>query len=522
MAANWGMLPYRCGCLRSGNIGPSPVRLARQLQVTCAVINDADNERCNVTSAAQIMMAHSGCPDEEQRLRHAIAKEPDSARAHAAYLAYLCSAGRADDALSRLDHEARRRPSSIWPLTLKAGILSAERRADEAIDLHYKLVAMAPDVPILWSNFGNDLAALGMTSEAAAAYRSAVERAPELGAAWLGIADLRGMPFSDSDIKTMEQALQLAPDPHQRIKISFALGRALGDRADFARSFDNYAEANALRETLIPHDGARLAAFVDAHRILQSSIFAAVEDVPAEAHGAIFIVGMPRSGSTLVEQILASHPEVEGLGELFALNEVAASIGAFDNPAAYAGRLQSLTQGEAAQLGADYMARAGRYRRTARPFFTDKMPSNWRFIALICRIMPEARIIDVRRDPMACGFSAYATHFNRHTDFPNTLEDVGRYYRSYRRMMDMAQASESSRICNIDYERLVTNPDREIPALLDRLRLPFSEACLAPEKNPRAIYTPSAQQVRSPIHRTHDVFRDYLPWLGPLRASLGA
>lgn len=460
--------------------------------------------------------------DDERRLLQAIRAEPDSARAHAAFISYLCSAGRIDEALFHLDQEARQRPSNIWPLSLKVGVLSAERRADEAIDLHYKLVAMAPDVPVLWSNFGNDLAALGMTSEAAAAYRSAVERAPELGAAWLGIADLRGMPFSDSDIKTMEQALQLAPDPHQRIQISFALGRALGDRGDFVRSFDNYAEANALRETLIPYDEARLAAFVEAHRILQPSNLSAVEDVPTKTRGAIFIVGMPRSGSTLVEQILASHPVVEGLGELFALEEVAASIGAFDNPAAFVGRLQSLTQSQAAQLSADYMAKARRFRRTSRPFFTDKMPANWRFVALIRRIMPDASIVDVRRDPMACGFSAYTTYFNRHTDFPNSLEDVGRYYRSYRRMIDMAQASAPSRICDVDYERLVTNPDREIPTLLDRLQLPFSEACLAPEMNPRAVYTPSAQQVRSPIQRTHDRFRKYLPWLGPLKASLGA
>ncbi|NYF34041.1 sulfotransferase [Sphingopyxis sp. JAI108] len=460
--------------------------------------------------------------DDERRLRQAIGAEPDSARAHTGFISYLCSAGRIDEALFHLDHEARQRPSSIWPLSLKAGVLSAERRAGEAIDLHRKLVAMAPEVPVLWSNFGHDLAALGMTSDAAAAYRGAVARAPEMGAAWLGIANLRGAPFSDGDIEEMERASRLAPDPHQRIQVSFALGRALGDRGDFARSFDNYAKANALRDSIIPHDGARLAAFVEAHRILQPSFFAAVEDVPAEAHGAIFIVGMPRSGSTLVEQILASHPEVEGLGELFALEDVAASIGAFDNPAAFVGRLHLLTQGQAEQLGADYLARAGRYRRTVRPFFTDKMPANWRFVALIRRIMPDARIVDVRRDPMACGFSAFTTHFNRNTDFPNALADVGRYYQSYRRMMEIAQASATERLCDVDYERLVSDPDREIPALLDQLRLPFAEACLAPEKNPRAVYTPSAQQVRSAIHRTHDRFRNYLPWLGSLQTSLGA
>ena len=277
-----------------------------------------------------------------------------------------------------------------------------------------------------------------------------------------------------------------------------------------------------MRETLIPHNGARIAAFVEAHRNLRPSLFKAAQDASPELHGAIFIVGMPRSGSTLVEQILACHPEIEGMGELSALEDVAASMGAFDNPAAFTDRLRSLTQAEAARRAADYLARAGRYRRTARPFFTDKMPANWRFVALIRRIMPGARIIDVRRDPMGCCFSAYTTYFNRNTDFPNRLEDLSRYYRSYRQMMEMAQASAPDGMCDVDYERLVSDPDREIPALLDRLRLRFAEACLMPDRNRRAIYTPSAQQVRTPIHRTQDRFRDYLPWLRPLQVSLGA
>ena len=458
--------------------------------------------------------------DEEPRLRHAIAAGPDSARAHAALVIHLCDAGRVEEALRHLDREARRKPSSIWPLSLKAGLLSAERRANEAIDLHRRLVTMAPEVAIFWSNFANDLAALGMIPEAAAAYRNAVERVPELGAAWLGIANLRGAPFSAEDIAAMERALRLVHDPYHRVQILFALGRARGDRKDFSRSFENFVEANASRETLIPHNAARLAAFVEAHRILQPSSSAVAEDFSSDAYGAIFIVGMPRSGSTLVEQILASHPDVEGLGELFALEEVAASMGAFDAPEAFASRLQRLTRAEAAHLGADYLARVNRYRRTARPYFTDKMPANWRFVALIHRILPDARIIDMRRDPMACSFSAYTTYFNRNTDFPNGLEDLGRYYRSYRRMMEIARASAPRRLCDVDYERLVANPGREIPALLDQLGLSFAETCLAPDRNRRAVYTPSAQQVRAPINRKRDQVDDYLPWLGPLRASL--
>lgn len=467
------------------------------------------------------MRADPASVGEEQRLRAAIAAEPNSARAHAAFISHLCNAARIDEALLYLDREASRQPSSIWPLSLKAGVLSAERRAGEAIDLHRKLVAMAPAVPTLWCNFAHDLAALGMASEAATAYRNAVARAPSMGAAWLGIANLRDASLSADDVAAMEGALPLARDPYQRMQLFFALGRALGDQRRFHRSFDNFARANALRETLIPHDGARLAAFVETHKFLPPSFFEAAKGAPTQERGAIFIVGMPRSGSTLVEQILASHPEIEGMGELSALGEVAASLGAFDAPDAMVRRLQILTQAEAAQLAADYLARSGRYRRTGRPFFTDKMPANWCFVALIRRIMPGARIIDVRRDPMGSGFSAFTTYFNRNTDFPNTLEDLGRYYRSYRRMMDMAQGSAPEGMCSLDYERLVSNPGGEIPALLAWLRLPFAESCLTPDRNRRAIYTPSAQQVRAPIHCAQDRFRDYLRWLGPLQVSLG-
>ena len=461
-------------------------------------------------------------PDEEQALRRAIAAQPESARAHAALIYHLCTAARVEEALLHLDQQAQRHPSSIWPLSLKAGVLSTERRADEAIHLHRKLVAIAPEVPRLWCNFANDLAALGLVSEAEAAYRNAVERAPELGAAWLGIVNLRGAPLSVKDISAMKQALPLVHDPYQRIQMYFALGRALGDEGDFSRSFENFAEANILRENLIPHDAARLAAFVDAHRILRSPFFAVTEEISSKASGAIFIVGMPRSGSTLVEHILANHPDVESLGELFALEEVAASMGTLDAPDAFVTRIHNLTQAEAAHLGADYLARASRYRRTSRPYFTDKMPANWRFASLIRRIMPDARIIDVRRNPMACGFSAYTTYFNRNTDFPNTLENIGHYYRCYRRMMHVVEAAAPGSICTLDYERLVSNPGDEIPALLALLRLRFAESCLTPDGNRRAIFTPSAQQVRAPIHAAEYRFLDYLRWLGPLRESLEA
>lgn len=468
------------------------------------------------------MNTATASPPDEQDLRMAVAAYPDVAEAHAALASFLCHAGRAEEALAHLDREIERQPSKVWPRSIKAGIFSGERRAAEALDVHRTLVAMAPDVPLLWANFGSDLAAVGDVVDAAAAFRTTVERAPDFGAAWLGLANLPDQQLGDADIAAMERGLVLVRDPYQKIQILFALGRAFGALGAFDRSLEHYGEAHLLREAVAPHDSAGLTAFVEAHERLGESFFAADPDIPMPATGAIFIVGMPRSGSTLVEQILASHPDVEAMGELFVLQDIAASIGAFDAPDALSKRLRTLSQSEAVQLGERYLASVERRRRTDRRYFTDKMPANWRFTALIHRILPAARIIDARREPMACCFSAYTTYFNRHTDFPNTLPDLGGYYRQYVRMMEIASSLRPDKLYRLDHAQLVSNTEQEIRSLLGFLRLPFSASCLAPEENPRAIYTPSAQQVRSPIRPMKNRLQGYLPWLGPLQGALDA
>ena len=474
----------------------------------------------NAIRHMQSMTARPFPPDDEQALRRAVLERPDAAHAHAALASFLCGAGRADEALAHLDHERVRRPASIWPLSIKAGILSAERRAAEAIDVHNLLVAMAPDAPLLWSNLGGDLAAVGDTVRAAAAYRRAAALAPGFGAAWLGLANLRIAPLSTEDIAAMEQALRNPGDPYQKVQMLFALGRSYGDLGAFDRSFKNFSEANSLREKLVPFDPGRLAALVDAQLTLPASFFSEQPDPQADGADAIFIVGMPRSGSTLVEQILDSHPDIEGMGELFALQDIASSLGAFEAPAIFIRRLETLAHAETERLGRHYLAATGRFRTTRRPCFTDKMPANWRFVALIHRILPGARIIDVRRDPLACCFSAYTTYFNRHTDFPNTLEDLGEYHRHYIRMTEAMEASLPGRLHRLDYERLVSDSEREIRALLDFLGLPFSPSCLDPQANSRAIYTPSASQVRAPIRAMGDKWLNYEAWLQPLRNAL--
>jgi hypothetical protein len=227
---------------------------------------------------------------------------------------------------------------------------------------------------------------------------------------------------------------------------------------------------------------------------------------------------MPRSGSTLVEQILSSHPMVEGAGELSQLGEIVDRIGT-----PWPQALPELGADALRALGQDYLAATRRFRRTDRPFFTDKMPSNWRYVGLIQLILPNAKIVDVRRHPLACGFSCFATYFSRDTAFPTSLDDLARYYRGYARMMDHLDAVLPGRIHRVQYERLVEDLEGETRRLLAYLDLPFHEACLRFHENPRAVHTPSAQQVRRPINRDGlGRWRDYEPWLAPLKDELGS
>jgi hypothetical protein len=327
--------------------------------------------------------------------------------------------------------------------------------------------------------------------------------------------------------ESREQALK-DQAVYQKVQQQFALGKAHGDQGRFEASFDYYQQANMLRGALVPYDPRATREAVRAHReILAPSFFAERRSHGHDAHDAhdvIFIVGMPRSGSTLVEQILASHPRIEGAGELFELQEIATAISGNDISGAYLpGALAKLPASALKTLGQRYLDATRRHRKSDRSRFTDKMPANWRFAAPIHLILPNARIVDVRRDPLSCCLSAFSTYFNRESSFPANLHDLARYHNDYTRMMDYMDAVLPGRVHRLQYERLVENPEAEIRRLLDYPGLPFAPSCLRFHENPRPIYTPSAQQVRSPINRSGlDRWRDYESWLSPLKQGLAS
>jgi len=326
----------------------------------------------------------------------------------------------------------------------------------------------------------------------------------------------------------MEQALE-APglSDDDRFHLHFALGKAFEDRGEAETSFGHYAAGNRLRRVALDYDRTVISEHVDRSISLFTTEFfetrAALGNLAADP---IFVVGLPRAGSTLIEQILASHPAIEGTTELPDIPMIAKRLGARkhrSDESAYPDSLADLSAAEMRGLGDEYLDRAKVQRATDRPVFIDKLPNNWMHVGLIRLILPNARIIDARRHPLACGFSNFKQHFARGQGFTYDLADLGIYYHDYVRMMRHVDAVLPGAVYRVIHEDLVDDPEAEIRRLLEYLGLPFDAACLAFHENKRAVRTPSADQVRRPISRAGlDQWRLFKPWLQPLEAALGA
>jgi Sulfotransferase family len=311
-----------------------------------------------------------------------------------------------------------------------------------------------------------------------------------------------------------------------RFHIHFALGRALEQRKAYAPSFHHYAEGNRLRHDQIGYDPADIRRLVARSKALFTrSFYEERQDHGSNAADPIFILGMPRAGSTLIEQILASHSAIEGTMELPDIPALAKELGAGRAaPAteAYPNPLFRLSADESRRIGESYLARTRVQRKTDRPHFIDKLPNNWINIGFIHLILPNAKIIDARRHPLDCCFSNFKQHYARGQAFSYDLADVGHYYADYVDLLGHFDAVLPGRIHRVIHERLIEDPAGEVRRLLDYLRLPFEDACLASHETRRAIRTPSSEQVRKPINKDGmDQWRPYEPWLAPLKEALG-
>ncbi len=455
--------------------------------------------------------------DSETLLRRALELAPGFTAARANLAIVLYRLNRPVDALAELDRLLAEEPEHPGHANLKAAALGRLGGFEEAIALYEGVLRQAPEQPKVWMSYGHMLKTVGRQTDGVAAYRRALALRPELGEAWWSLANLKTVSFDDSDIAAMSSALTRDVSDEDRFHLDFALGKAWEDRRDPTRAFDHYAAGNALRRTKLVYDADETERFVsDSIAAATPAFFATREGWGCLSPDPIFILGMPRAGSTLVEQILASHPQVEGTTELPDLPAIARRVADYPNG------LAALTADQARSMGEEYLRRAAVQRRTDRPFFIDKLPNNWAHAPLIRLILPNATIIDARREPRACCFSNFKQHFARGQAFSYALDDMGRYYRDYVRLMAHVDAVQPGAVHRVIHEALVDDVEGEVRRLLAACRLPFESACLRPHETERAVRTASSEQVRQPIFRTgNEAWKPFADRLGPLVEALG-
>ena len=462
--------------------------------------------------AARIGRLH----DSETLLRRALEIAPNFTPARANLASVLGRLGRPAEALELLDDLFAAEPDSIGHINLRAATLGRLGDFEQAIELYEGVLQRSPNQPRLQMTYGHMLKTIGRQEDSIKAYRKAIQLMPTLGEAWWSLANLKTVSFDDDDLEAMQRALNHADlKDDDRFHLNFALGKALHDTGQAEQAFAHYSEANALRRTYHPFRSGEITRLVD------RSIEAFTVEVLLRAGGCrerdpIFILGMPRAGSTLVEQILSSHSLVEGTAEL---PDMPAIARARKN---YPASAVKLTPHERQEAGEEYLRRTSVQRRTDRPFFIDKLPNNWMFVPFIHWVLPNAKIIDARRHPLACCFSNFRQHFARGQDFTYDLETLGLYYSDYVRLMAHVDQVLPGRVHRVIYERMVEDTEAEVRALLDYCGLEFEPACLEFHKTERAVRTASSEQVRRPIYKdATDEWRPYEPFLQPLKDALG-
>jgi tetratricopeptide (TPR) repeat protein len=455
--------------------------------------------------------------DAESLLRRALELRPEFGAARANLATCLYKQNRPTEAIAELDLVMIDDPENVGHSNLKAAALGKIGGFDEAIELYGEVLKAAPNQPRIWMSYGHMLKTVGRLADGVAAYRRAIGIAPSLGEVWWSLANLKTVRFDADDIAAMQAALgQVELSDEDRFHLDFALGKAFEDAKDYAAAFAHYDTGNRLRREAITYSADETARFVDRSiAVATPALFAAKAGQGYAVRAPIFVVGMPRAGSTLVEQILSSHSQVEGTSEL---ND----IPALARTGNYPERMRDLSANDLRSAGEDYLRRAAVQRHTDRPYFIDKLPNNWAHVPFIHLILPNAIIIDARRHPMSCCFSNFKQHFARGQGFSYDLSDMGRYYADYVRLMAHVDRVLPDRVHRVIYERMVEDSESEIRTLLNACGLPFEEACLRFHETERAVRTPSSEQVRRPIFRDGmEGWQGFAPWLEPLEAALG-
>ncbi len=487
--------------------------------------------------AALRMLAEVGArlgrnEDAERLLSHALELAPgfDAARHNLATV--LLRQNKTTEALEQIARLRAKEPRHPGYANLHAAVLVRLGEYEAAITLYAPMLADYPSQPKGWLSYGHALKTVGRQADSIDAYRRALALAPGLGEAWWSLANLKTVKFDDADLEAMTAQLARADRPESgltdddRLHLHYSLGKAFEDAGRYAESFAHYDQGATLRRALLKYDPEENAAETARTKALFTPAFlAARAGQGSSAPDPIFIVGLPRSGSTLIEQILASHSQVEGTMELPDLIVMARRLGGktpHRPDSAYPEVLADLSPSALRDLGEEFLERTRVQRKTDRPLFIDKMPNNFSHVGFIHLILPNAKIIDARRHPLGCCFSGFKQHFARGQAFTYGLADIGRYYADYVELMAHFDSVLPGRVHRVIYEAMVEDPESQIRALLDYCGLPFEEGCLNFHQNDRAVRTASSEQVRRPIFKDAvEHWQNYESWLGPLKDALG-
>jgi tetratricopeptide (TPR) repeat protein len=418
-------------------------------------------------------------------------------------------------------------PKNLSYMNLKAVALSKIGDYNNAIKLYENVLIDNPGYAKIWHSFGHTLKTAGLTERAIKAYRQSIQLEPAFGEAYWSLANLKTFRFSADDVAAMTAQLCSATlNDEERFHFDFALGKALEDQKHYAESFQHYQTGNTLRRMAIGYSAERNSNKVAiSKKLFTQQFFEQRKDFGVASAEPIFILGMPRAGSTLLEQILSSHSQVEGTMELPDIISITKDLYRKQTDMrakSYYPMLLNLNQQQANTYGQRYLNNTTIHRKKVTPFYIDKMPNNFAHIALIHLILPNAKIIDARRNPMACCFSNFKQHFARGQNFSYGLDDMGRYYRDYVELMAHFDSVLPGRVHRVHYENIVENTETEVRRLLDYCGLPFEQGCLSFYDNDRPVRTASSEQVRQPIYKDGiEHWRHFESWLEPLKHALG-
>jgi tetratricopeptide (TPR) repeat protein len=450
---------------------------------------------------------------------------PDDDGARFGFAEVLFRRTKGEVARAQIEPLFDRAPTHPAYRNLLAASLAQIGEWDRALALYEALLAEYGQQPRIWLNYGHALRTLGRAAAAAEAYRRAIALRPVFGEPYWSLANLKTHPFSAADESDMKRALQSGPSPDDQLHLNFAFGKAMEDRGEYSESFAHYAAGATIRRSQVTYDADAVTRRVQTYKqVFDRPLFA---NAPAacDSSAPIFVVGLPRSGSTLVEQILASHSAVEGTLELPDIGHLVEELtrkASGRAGAPYPQMLEQLSATDLQLLGEAYLERTRIHRKRGTPRFIDKMPNNFTHVGFIQLILPRARIIDVRRHPLGACFSAFKQHFAQGQTFSYELTELGRYYRDYVDIMRHFDAVLPGRVHRCCYEDLVVSPESEIRRLLQFCELPFEPACLKFHETERPVRTVSSEQVRRPLYRDAlERWRNYEPWLGPLQSALG-